>query len=67
MSSAQALPCTLSWAKSIMASWAAREEPHTEVDREGCQYSDPSRDGLVLVDETAQEVVALELHRGSVE
>jgi len=31
--------------------------------REGCQYPDPSRRSLVLVDETAQEVSAPELHR----
>jgi hypothetical protein len=31
--------------------------------REGCQYPDPSRRSLVLVDETAQEVSAPEVHR----
>jgi hypothetical protein len=30
---------------------------------EGCQYPDPSRRSLVLVDETAEEVSAPELHR----
>jgi hypothetical protein len=37
--------------------WLARPE--------GCQYSDPSRDSLVLVDEAAQGVAAPELHHGS--
>jgi hypothetical protein len=38
-----------------------------EAAGEGCQYSDPSRDGLVLVDEAAQELTPPKLHRGSVE